>query len=346
MAERITVMRRALRLVICAAVLPSPAFAADTALERELYFLATVEATQNWAKNDPRYPGPQWSKAKTSQRYELRTRLRSDGQLQVRNLLDPDLNRRLEAKTIYLARQAKKQIEASGRTLILPRTESERMAFNRRMQEDLHACKAEPTCFQDTQMRYAAIFAAIDYPEALEEDTVPGRYLYYEAYKGCPEQSRVTLDMAIDGVRYNKTEDKFLPFSERRTADTLNASDGQALCTHFLAVIDTQDPQQPMWQETIFVPRPEGITEYSESGHTSRTQESQPMPPPALDWMNMILRHAPTRGNVLSPDLPLPLSLNGNSTWLGLWTGSAKVRLQWSFEAVPSNAARAAASPH
>jgi hypothetical protein len=315
------------------AAVPTPP-PAPAPIERELHFVVTVDATQDWVKDDPKHPGKQWSKGSTKQRYELTTRLRSDGKIQVRNLLDPDITERMEAKTIYLAREAKKYMDRPGRPFKLPKTDAEKDALQRTMQEQLMACKGDPTCTNDANMRYASIMAAIAYPEALEEDTVPGRYLYFMPYKGCPEKSRVTLTMSIDGVRFNKDSDTFVPFSERRSADTVDASDGLALCAHFTAVIDKRDPAKPMWQETVFVPRPEGITDYTERGRTSHTPEPQPMPGAAIDWMNDVLRHAPALGSA-STTLPLPMSLNGNSTWLGLWTGTAKVSIQWSFKEVP-----------
>jgi len=195
-------------------------------------------------------------------------------------------------------------------------------------------CKGDATCSYEMNMRFASIVAAMNYPEALEEDTVPGRYLYFMPFKGCAEKSRVTLTMTIQGVRFNKDSGSFVPFQERRTADTVDASDGLAVCAHFTAVVDTQDPAKPMWQETIFVPRPEGVTEFTESGHVSRTIEYQPMPTAATEWMNGVLRHAPASGTATAT-LPLPLSLNGNSTWLGVWTGTVKVTMQWSFKDVP-----------
>ena len=187
----------------------------------------------------------------------------------------------------------------------------------------------------------AALLAAIDYPGALEEDTVPGRYLYFLPYKGCAEYSRITLDVAIDGVRYNKDINEFIPFSERRSADTVNASDGLPLCTHFLAVIDTEDPDRPMYQETVFVPRPEGVTEYTENDHTSRETPFQPLGTAVVDWMGNELRHAPSSGE-RRVELPLPLPLNQNATWLGKWTGTAKVHMQWSFDEVDASAGAAA----
>lgn len=305
--------------------------------ERELHVVATIDATQTWKKNDPKYPGEQWSKGTTQQRYEIRTRLRSDGKLELRNLLDPDLPARMEAKTIFLARQAKKMLDKPGQALKLPTTDQEKAALTMRMREELSLCDGQPACRYEKEMFYAAIFAAMEYPEAMQEDTDPGRYLYFLPYKGCPEYTRVTLKMAIDGVRYNKDVDEFIPFSERHSADTVNADDGLSLCSHFAAVIDTQDPAKPMYQETIFVPRPVGMTEYTENGHTSREQQPQPLVTAAIDWMNVHLRHATSDGKA-SVSLPLALPLNQNATWLGLWTGTAKVDMEWTFREVPASA--------
>ena len=308
--------------------------AAAAPIERELHFVVTVDAEQDWKKNDPKYPGDQWSKATAHQRWEVRTRLRSDGKLQVRDLLDPDMNARMEAKTIFLARQAKALIEQSGQRFKIPHNDAEKSALMDQMQEQIMGCKADPVCAHDLTMQYAALMAAIEFPEALQEDTVPGQYLYFLPFKGCADESRVTLTLAIDGVRYNKDVDHLVPFSERRSADTVNASDGLPLCEHFAAVIDTKDPKRLVRHETIFVPRPEGEADYTERGHTSHTPGPQPLIGAALDWVNDTLRHAPESGNV-SATLPLPMSLNGNSTWLGLWQGTAKVTLQWSFKEVP-----------
>jgi hypothetical protein len=307
-------------------------------LERELHFVVTVEAQQTWAKDDPGHPGHQWSKAVAHQRWELRTRLRSDGKLEVRNLLDPDTDARMEAKTIFLARQAKARLERSGQPFKPPRTEAEKSALMQAMQEQIFNCKGEPACTHDLNIQYSALMAAIEFPEALEPDTVPGQYLYFLPFRNCPEESRVTLDLAIDGERFNKDVDRLVPFSERRSADTSNASDGLPLCEHFTAVIDSRDPQHRVRQETIFVPRPVGVTEYTERDHTSHAEEPQPLVGAALDWVNEVLRQAPESGSA-SATLPLPKSLNGNSTWLGLWQGTAKVTLTWSFGEVAATTA-------
>ncbi|MDB5978177.1 MAG: hypothetical protein JWR07_4937 [Nevskia sp.] len=309
-------------------------------LERELHVVVTVDAEQSWSKDDPKYPGHQWSKATSRQRWELKTRLRSDGKLQVRDLLDPDLNTRMEAKTIFLARQAKALFEQSGKPFKIPHTDAEKSALMQEMQEQIMGCKGQETCTHDMTLQYAALMAAIEFPEALEEDTVPGQYLYFLPFKGCADESRVTVDMAIDGERYNKDVDHLVQFSEHRSADTVNASDGLALCEHFAAVIDTKEPKKLVRQENIFIPRPEGTTDYTERGHTSHRQEPQPLIGAAMNWVNDTLRHAPESGNA-SATLPLPMSLNGNSTWLGLWQGTAKVSLQWTFSNVAPTAVAA-----
>lgn len=335
------------RLQACAAGLGLmvSAFAVAAPIERELVVVATIEATQDWKKNDPKYPGDQWSKGTATQRFEVRTRLRSDGKLELRNLLDPDQALRLEAKTIYLARQAKKVLEAQGQDVKLPTTPEEKSAFMQQMNRKLLACNSNQLCQFEIQIQYAALMAAIQYPEALEEETEPGRYLYFMPYAGCTGQARTTLNMTIEGVRYNKDSDKFVPFKETHTADSTTVQeDGIPMCRRYTAVIDTQDAQRPMLQETIHIPRPMGVTEYTENNHTAREERSQPLIMAAVDWINAELRHAKPEGEART-ELPLALPLNQNATWLGLWTGTAKVHLKWSFREVKPVAAPASTTP-
>ncbi len=317
-----------------AVVPPKPAIPVD----REIRIVATVDATQEWKKNDPQHPGEQWSKGSTKQRYEITTRLHSTGKLEVRNILDPSLEVRMEAKTIHLVRQAKTMIGKPGHPSKIPQTEAEKKQFTIDLQSRILGCEGDPTCNYEAQMEAAMIMAAYEYPQALEEDTDPGRYYYFEPYDACPQKTRVTLTMHVEGVRYNKDVDKFIPFTENREADTVDGSDGLTLCKHFLAVIDSQDKEKSMYQETIFVPRPEGMTEYTENNHTAREKQYQPMPVPAIDWMTETLRHAPAQGKA-SVDLPLALPLNGNATWLGLWKGNAHVTMEWSFNEVAASTA-------
>tara|TARA_R110000787_G_scaffold227020_2_gene334781 strand:+ start:723 stop:1769 length:1047 start_codon:yes stop_codon:yes gene_type:complete len=316
---------------------PPDAAKTEKPILREFRMIVNVDAEQDWYKNDPEYPGDQYSKGWTKQRYEFATRLRSTGKLQVRNLLHPNLEERLEAKVIHLARQAKSRLEAQGKPFKLPETPEERAAFMREFNERLIGCAGNEACRYELNMHYGAILAAMDYPGALEEDTVPGQFLYFEPYSGCPEASRVTLETRIEGVRYNKTSDKFVPFVETHQADTKNREENLPYCAHMLAVIDTLDEEKPMWQETIFIPQPFGVTEYTESGHTSRSEEPQSMPTAVLDWMTERLRHAKSSGSD-TVEIPLPLPLNANSTWLGRFKGVAKVTMKWSFEEVEATA--------
>lgn len=309
-----------------------PAHAAP--IERELHYVVTVEAQQTWEKHEPK-TGEEWSKATSTQHYEVTTRLISDGKLEVRNLQALNLDERMEAKIVYLARRAKKEFEASGQPFHLPKTEAERQAFSNRRQADEFKCQKDLQCYSDVELRYASILAAVDWPEALEDETVPGTFFYFVPYRGCPEKSRVTLEIQIDGMRYNKDDKKVIPFSEHHSADTTDASDGTWLCQHFGATIDTQDKNKSMYLDNVFIPRPIGISTFTESGHTSRTPEPQSVPTAVVEWLAATLRHAPPSGSA-SAVVPLILPLNANATWLGLWKGSAKVAFTWSFTEVPS----------
>lgn len=316
---------------------PPPAAKMSGPMDYRFDVVVTVDATQDWVKNDPKHPGEQFSKATGQQRWEVSTTLRSDGVLEVRDLLDHDLDTRLEAKIIRLARKARAAIEARGGKLVLPTTEAEKLALDRRFQVDIGKCKGVASCTSALNLEYAAVYAALEYPEALQEDEVPGQYLYFESFPGCPSRSRVQLTLAIDGKRWNKDVDKFVDFSERRSADTVDASDGLSLCSHFLIVLDTADSKRGMRVENVFIPRPVGITEYTERGRTQRTEESQPMPGAVMEWVDATLRQAPLSGTA-SADLPLSLSLNGISIWLGKWTGTAKATLIWRFMPVTPGA--------
>ncbi|MDD3765110.1 MAG: hypothetical protein PHP86_17585 [Nevskiales bacterium] len=307
---------------------------------RELSLRADVKLSQTWQKNDPEHPGSQWSRATGAQHYEIRTRLRSDGELQVRNLLDPDLERRLEAKVIHLARQAQALLARSGQGVRIPRTAEEKAALTERMQAQMSACRGDMACRDRLMQLYTALFAAMQYPEALQPDTIPGRYLYFLPYDGCPWQSQVTMRLEIEGVRYNRSRDAFVPFSERRQGDSRDIADGSPPCTHYVGVVDTEDSERGMYQETVYIPSPVGETVYTEDGSTTRREESQPLPSAVLDWINHRLRHAPESGTA-EARLALPLSLNGNSTWLGLWEGVAEVRLEWRFEPVDGGSGHA-----
>ena len=308
---------------------------AAASIEREFHLVVTIDATQDWKKNDPKHPGDQHSHAVSHDRWEVRTRLRSDGVLQVHNLLDPDLNERLYAKTILLAREAQAAFAREGKKIVPPRTDEEKDAFQHQMEQQIWACNGEPACDRDMNLRYAALMAAIQHPEMLEPDKEPGQYLYFLPFPNCGGESRMTVSLDIEGVRFNKDSKDFVPYSEHHRADTINASDGLQLCEHYTAVIDTEDPKKnTAYQETIFIPRPVGTTDYTENGHTSHTEEPQPIVPEVADWLGETLAYGPISGKIVK-DIPIHLSLNGNSTWLGLWDGIAKTTVEWSFDEVP-----------
>jgi hypothetical protein len=212
---------------------------------------------------------------------------------------------------------------------------SDEERFAQQMYQLYQQCGVDQACTAEMQMLHAAVVAAQQYPEALEEENIPGQYRYFEAYSGCPGASRVQLELDIEGERYNKSAKKIVAFKEHREADTVNPDEGKPLCMFFTAVIDTKAEEKSFYLENVHVPRPFGETTFTERGHTERKTESQPMPPAVLDWMTATLRHAEPSGTV-EATLPLYMSLNGNSTWLGIWKGEARVTMDWSFDEVPA----------
>lgn len=305
-------------LAAFAAAVSLPALAAAEPVKRELYVLVEFDAQQSWAV-DGEYPGQ--SEASSSQTYEVRLTLRSDGHLYTANLLDPDLTARLKAKTVHLARKALRDLAAQGKSL----GELDQQALTRRMQEEQVACGGDAQCRHALMQRYVAIFAALQYPEALKPDREGGRYRYFEPYAGCESHWKVRMTLDIEGSRAG------VPFTEHHAATSSGSDDeGVALCERYLAVIDSQDQDQPLYLENFFLPSATGLTTVEKAGEVSRSTETQPMPSAVLDWVTAQLKHAPVKGHAAAT-VPLPLPLNGVSVGLGSATGTADVELTWHF---------------
>ena len=320
------------RHLICTALLGATFASSAQTLERELSVVVEFDAERNWTSQTEER-GNEHSTASSTQRYELKTRLQAEPTLYSRNLLDPDQEKRLRAKTIYLARQAKQKLEAAGKPVVIPQTPKQKQDLARQMQQEQFACGGDAECRRNTNTLYAAVFAAAQYPEAFAEDTGPKRYRYYEPASDCNAYSRVTMELNIEGEHYNKSEKEVVPFTEQRQADTENPSDDVPLCQRYLAVIDTQDEAQPLYLENFYLPSATGETVLTENGETQRKTERQPMATNVLGWINTQLKHAPESGS-LEEKIPLVQPLNGISEVSGTSTGSANVKMTWSFTPV------------
>lgn len=311
-------------LAALAAVVSLPAAAEP--VTRELYVLVEFDAQQQWA-GEGEYPGEY--QATSTQSYEVRLTLQSDGHLYAANLLDPDLTARLKAKTVHLARKALRKLEAQGNKV----PQMNQQALSRGMRQEQIACGGDPKCRHEVMQRYVALFAAMQYPEALEADGEGGRYRYFEPYAGCESHWKVQMRLDIEGTRAG------VPFAEHHAAtDSGSTDDGIALCQRYLAVIDTQDTDQPLYLENFFLPSASGQTTTEVGGEVSRRTESQPMPSAVLSWVTAQLKHAPAQGH-LTASVPLPLPLNGVSVGLGTAAGTAEVELTWHFVPAEDGAA-------
>lgn len=321
-------------LAVSALCLAGTALADDAVIQRELHVVIDVEASQSWESHTEEYGHQHWD-ADTTQRYELRTTLQSDTGLHTRNILNPDQQKRLRAKTIHLARQARRRIEASGNEFTIPRTPEEKADLNRQLQEEQAACGADMACRDAVMQRYVAIFAVLDNPGVLDPATDEGtpRYRYFEPFSGCDSQWQVEMQMTMTGTRYSEAQDEVVPFTEKRTADQGNVAQDVPLCQRFLAVMDAGADTQPFYLENVYVPSAEGETVITEAGYTRRKTESQPMVPGVLGWATQQLRHAEPRGEI-SAEIPLKFALNNISEESGSSKGTAEVTLRWSFTPV------------
>ncbi|MDN5862936.1 MAG: hypothetical protein L0H19_05750 [Salinisphaera sp.] len=305
------------------------AAAAAEPVERELHIVVEVDGQQSW-QGTGQFAG-EHTLATTSQTYEVTVTLRSDGGLYALNLLDPDRKKRLKAKTIHLARKALRTAQGAGASL--PVTPAQRRELTQRMRQERNACNVNSACRHEVSLRYAAIFAAMQYPQALKGDAGPGRYGYFEPYPGCASHWRVDMSLTIEGVRNDH------PYREQHSAHDQASDDGGVpLCQRYLAVIDTQDSEQPLYLENFFVPSATGETVILRGdAEPQHSTETQPMPSAVLSWVTAQLKHAPASGTITG-SVPLILQLNGISTRLGKLQGQAQVKLTWRFLPAGSSA--------
>lgn len=306
-------------LAVSLLVATGAAQAAD--VDRYFSVLITVDGNQNWRN------ALQWSKATTTQRYEFGTGLRSDGKLWGGNINDLDQDRRMVIKTEYLRQKGMSTIRASG---FDPNSPTLQQDLSTRAQKDSFGCAGDSVCISEVGARYAAMMAAAvepPNPGALGGDP---RYQIFGGYPGCPNKIHDTQQSDTTGeTAWGRKKDHIYPYTLKTTADYAGSdTDRKSMCTFFNVVIDTTEQQ--MYVDNVYVPSARGRILRTEFGKTSDTEGDLPVPPAVLEWVNATLRKAPLSGKA-DTTVPLTLPLDGNSTVLGAFEGSAKVHLEWSF---------------
>lgn len=306
-------------------------------VERQLEIRIAVDGQQTWRN------GLQWSKATTTQRYELVTRLRSDGKLQGANLLDPDMNRRIAIKQEYLRRKGLEEAKrANGGTPPIPKTDEEKKQASAQVQQEMFNCKGDPDCMSSVVRRYSAIFASAAAPDGTAAGAggalldQPGRYLFFFGYEGCPNHIDATQSTHIEGEEaFDRARKSLVPFTLQRDADSAgDAADRKSLCWRYTAVVDTQDQQ--LFLDNVYLPSPHGTSLRTVHNSPQRSEEDLPPLAEALVWTSQTLRQAAESG-AASETLNMGQPLDGNSTVGGRFEGPAKVTLTWSFLPVASS---------
>lgn len=302
-------------------------------VERQLEISIAIDGQQTWRN------GLQWSKATTTQRYELVTRLRSDGKLQGANLLDPDMNRRIAIKQEYLRRKGLEEAKrANGGTLPIPKTDEETKQVSAQAQREMFNCNGDPDCMSAVVRRYSAIFASAAAPDGVATGAgaagalldQPGRYLFFFGYEGCPNHIHASQSTHIEGEEaFNRARTSLVPFTLQRDADSAgDAADRKSLCWRYTAVVDTLDQQ--LFLDNVYLPSPHGASLRTVHNSPQRSEEDLPPLAEALDWTSQTLRQAAESG-AASEILNMGQPLDGNSTVGGRFEGPAKVTLTWSF---------------
>jgi len=317
------------RLALMATLALGTAQAAS--MERDFSVRMILSGTQSWKG------GLQFSEATTAQDYDLSVRLRSNGFLYSDNLLDPDRETRLSVKQQYYARQGLLQLKAENGGK-LPQTVPELAALADRARKSSAACADEFECHYAAMQRLAAISVLeTNTPKEIEEVLAsPGggnepRYLFFFGYPGCATRLHITYEVHIAGKRaYDREHKKPYPFSIDRTADTQGSDSERAnLCEKYIITVDVKTGT--MYVENFFIPSPPGLSVQTINGQVEREMRDLPPPPIVLDWTGALMRQNKESGheNVV---LDMTLPLDGNSTFLGDFTGKLKLDMTWSFK--------------
>jgi hypothetical protein len=295
-------------------------------VERKLDVAVTLDGQQDWRNV------LQWSKATTTQRYEISTTLRSDGKLEGANLLDPNLDRRLAIKTEYLRRQGMAKLKAAG---LDPKSPDLQRQIGDRAQKESFSCKGNPVCMGEVSGKYAELLAAALEPDNSALFEGEPRYLFFTGYPGCSNRIRAVNKNSTKGeTAYGRNKDKIFPYALEYDGDSTGSEqDRQSLCTLFTVVVDTKE--QKMFVENVYLPPSRGKVVRTEFEKTQNTEADLPQPEGLQAWVNDTLRHSAFSGATNSV-LNLNLPLDGNSTVLGSFTGKAKVTLNWALTELPA----------
>lgn len=299
----------------CVTPSPPPVRVAPVPQYRELRLDLRVEAEQSW-----RNP-PQWSKASSQQHYEIVTQLRSDGRLYVRNLLDPDLRTRTRIKTDYYTYQGLLQLkqEFGGRLPAAAELPSD---------DGMRTLSGSPE-------RFAAIAAVQDNsPEDLEafirsyDDAADGRWLYFLGYPDCPSRVEVRYRAHIAGEQaYDRNKKDSRPFAVDREADRVVQGELDTLCKRYVTTVDTVTGE--LYVENAYFPAAAGTS--VRTGVRAERREDRFLPlHEVMEWVNGLLRKGPPQGRH-EAELLITLPLDGNSTVLGTFQGTAKVSVEWAL---------------
>ncbi len=322
-------MRAIEKWLMCGMLLGMHDGASPAPLQRQLKLNVSVDATQAW-KNEL-----QWSKASSQQRYELTTQLHSDGRLYAQNLLDPDLDKRSRIKSEFYTYQGLLELkrENGGRlpsgNALMPEISAESLKAG-------GSCLPGVDCPSASPQRFSAIAALQDNtPAQIEQfmksfEAPGGKWLYFTGFAGCRNQLRLNYTAHFAGEQaFDHARKKLQPFEMDWVANTEGSAEEKAsLCRRYTITLDTGSGT--MYVENAYLPSPRGTSTRKTGRGLDRRESDLPPPYELMRWVGDTLSKNRPSGSQEAV-LKLTQPLDGNSTVLGLFDGTAKVRLSWSF---------------
>ncbi|MDD3762787.1 MAG: hypothetical protein PHP86_05820 [Nevskiales bacterium] len=293
-----------------------------------------VDGEQSWDT------GTDNGRATTSERYLIVTPLRSDGELDSVNVLDPQF---AERQMIRAAQVQRAVLQARGGAVTPPATEAEaasrQQALMLQMQARQQACGSDANCLMALAMEMTQQSAALsvasapaDLPSAAaDQEQDEYRYLNFYGYEHCPGKIEIRIERSVEGEFADIAG--MIPFRERHTADWRgDALQNQSQCLGQQTVFDTGSDR--FYARGYALPSAAGTWSRSVRGRPDEHGDNAEMSADATvrAWLSEQLSVAADSGSI-SVELPVTdAALVGSTIPDARYRGAVRASLKWRFE--------------
>jgi hypothetical protein len=291
-----------------------------------------IEGQQSWAAQQDH------GTARISEYYRVVTHVKSDGQLNTVNVLDPEFAHKQIARAAAVQKRVAQAQQRSGVAApTVPRTPAEQATFMAQMQQEQQACGADVQCLMSLSAKYAPVMNAMAMqalPQGAGDDVdldaeEEARYYDYFGYDGCPTTIEMRVDFRAEGAYADVGG--MVPWKQTYSADDRgNDMQRSMQCLSQQTVFDVRDGR--IHTLGFGPPMPHGRRVHWDRLHGETVSDGEiPVTGEALAWVAEQLRHAPAKGQRSATITP-ERARGGVVTSGASHDGSIRVDLSWSFE--------------